>query len=281
MKIDFAIAGFQKCGTTSLHYYLEQQEDVFMPKEKEMYYYTNLSDSKKREEYRASFFEEYKGEKLIGFSDVDLIMSKEALSRFKQANPSAKLIIMIREPIKRATSAYNYEYSKCLEKNKNLNDAIEIDLSSNEFGYISRSRYFENIQHALDVFSENELLILKMEDLQSKKAETLKKVSTFLDCSVSILNDEKYNETGSPKSLIMQRLLWDQSNFIHKFFSIFPRSVKKFIKLQIKQKLIKINLSKQPKQPNQTLNINLYNQYLKADNEKMIAVLGCGYEDES
>jgi hypothetical protein len=278
VKIDFAIAGFQKCGTTSLHYYLEQQEDVFMPKEKEMYYYTNLSESNKREAYKDSFFEEYKGEKLIGFSDVDLIMSKEALSRFKQANPNAKLIIMIREPLKRTVSAYNFEYSKCLEDKDDINLAIINDLETDRFGYISRSLYYKNIQNAKTFFNDSELLILRMEDFKNDKELMFQKISRFLNCNIHNIEDKKYNETGSPKFKFLQKVLWNQDNLIHKVFSLFPRSFKKTIKIHVKSKLLALNSSVKNKRKSQLIDSNIYKEYLESDNDKLLSDFGTGYE---
>ena len=33
---NFIIAGFPKCGSTSLHYYLNAHPEIFMPKQKEL-----------------------------------------------------------------------------------------------------------------------------------------------------------------------------------------------------------------------------------------------------
>ena len=39
-KPNFIIAGFPKCGTTSLHYYLEEHPEIYMPTQKELHFFT-------------------------------------------------------------------------------------------------------------------------------------------------------------------------------------------------------------------------------------------------
>ena len=36
---NFIIMGFPKCGTTSLHHYLEEHPNIFMPNQKELHYF--------------------------------------------------------------------------------------------------------------------------------------------------------------------------------------------------------------------------------------------------
>ena len=39
-KPNFIIAGFPKCGTTSLHHYLSEHPQIFMPSQKELHFFT-------------------------------------------------------------------------------------------------------------------------------------------------------------------------------------------------------------------------------------------------
>lgn len=39
-EIQFVVAGFLKCGTTSLHYALQQIEDIYLPDDKESQFFT-------------------------------------------------------------------------------------------------------------------------------------------------------------------------------------------------------------------------------------------------
>ena len=40
-KPNFIIVGFPKCGTTSLHHYLEEHPEIFMPEQKELHFFTS------------------------------------------------------------------------------------------------------------------------------------------------------------------------------------------------------------------------------------------------
>ena len=39
-KPNFIISGFPKCGTTSLHHYLNEHPQIFMPSQKELHFFT-------------------------------------------------------------------------------------------------------------------------------------------------------------------------------------------------------------------------------------------------
>ena len=39
-KPNFIIAGFPKCGTTSLYHYLNEHPQIFMPNQKELHFFT-------------------------------------------------------------------------------------------------------------------------------------------------------------------------------------------------------------------------------------------------
>ena len=45
-KPNFIISGFPKCGSTALHYYVDAHPEIFMPKQKELHYFTQSYISK-------------------------------------------------------------------------------------------------------------------------------------------------------------------------------------------------------------------------------------------
>ena len=111
-KIDLMIIGAQKCGTTALHQFLDSHPMFIGSQPKELNYFTfNQYYAKGAKHYHKYF--DFKGTKKIYFDaspsdlqDYDSIAAK----RIQKYNPEVKLIVLIRDPVERAFSAYNMYY---------------------------------------------------------------------------------------------------------------------------------------------------------------------------
>lgn len=104
------IVGAQKCGTTSLASYLTQHPDVQRGREKELRYYSNEDRYSKG---IRSYMREFPG-RWIGTSETQTYdATPEYLylpfvpERIHKDFPDAKIIVMLRDPIARAYSAWN------------------------------------------------------------------------------------------------------------------------------------------------------------------------------
>src|SRR6478735_7218949 len=97
---DFFIVGAGKAGTTALWRYLSNHPAVFMTKDirhKELAFYSDnygISDEAKY----LSFFDGARKDQLIGESCHTYITSPESPKRIFENLPSAKIIIMLRDP---------------------------------------------------------------------------------------------------------------------------------------------------------------------------------------
>ena len=102
-KPDFFIAGAPKCGTTAMHTYLQTHPEVFVSKVKEpSFFATDLHNSNPLvcniEEY-LSLFAEVRDEKRVGEASTGYFYSQNAAKELKEFNPSASIIIMLRNPV--------------------------------------------------------------------------------------------------------------------------------------------------------------------------------------
>jgi len=129
---NFFIVGAAKSGTTSLYHHLCQHLDVFMSPVKEPHYFSRdvgvrsfkADDTKSifanlrgyidfilKSRFYILNFEKYKrlfsnvkNEKAIGEASVSYLVSKVAAEEIYKFNPDAKIIIILRNPVKRAFS---------------------------------------------------------------------------------------------------------------------------------------------------------------------------------
>lgn len=163
-KIAMMIIGAQKAGTTSLNNYLSQHPQIYTHFTLEFslfnrdhyekgfdYYFKNtVSDERKNNPH--CFF--------LGKS-VGLMYKPELLKKLKEENPNVKIVIVLRNPIERAFSAFLFCEKEGIEPYKNFDEAIFVnDISrfkekkpfEQACDYIGRSSYLQHIKKVLEIF---------------------------------------------------------------------------------------------------------------------------------
>src|SRR5688572_9666040 len=101
---DFFIVGAGKAGTTAIWRYLSQHPQVFMTKDiryKELGFFCDHYGVYEADYYR-SFFQDARSDQMIGESCHTYITSPESPELIYNTCPNAKIIIMLRDPVKRA-----------------------------------------------------------------------------------------------------------------------------------------------------------------------------------
>jgi hypothetical protein len=99
-------------------------------------------------------------------------------NRIRHISPDAHVIIILRNPLRRALSHYNFSVAHGLEK-LNLQRSLEMDvageirssegeLSVNPFTYLSRGRYERFLPHWIETIPHSQLSLLIFEDVISK-----------------------------------------------------------------------------------------------------------------
>ena len=107
-KVGLFILGAQKCGTTSLHFYLNQHPQLLgsQPKETDFFSFDGLYENGNKW-YHKCFDLSLKPNWFLKFdSSTEYLYIPYCAERIKKYNPNSKFIIITRDPIKRAISAY-------------------------------------------------------------------------------------------------------------------------------------------------------------------------------
>jgi hypothetical protein len=212
---DAVILGAMKSGTSSLHHYLVQQPGVIEPLRKEVHYF-DVNVERGERWYRAHFGRE--GEPGLNLDSSPYYLFHPAVPRrLHELLPDAKLIVLLRDPVRRAYSHYWHERDKGRER-LSFEDAIaaEADRLGNSeqrladgtlarsrehqhFSYLARGRYAEQLDRWLAVFPHEQLLVLKFEDLAREPLEALNRTLNFLglpraaSVSLEARNTRKYS----------------------------------------------------------------------------------------
>ena len=221
-KLNFIVAGTQKGGTTSLDYYLRLHPDILMPIKKELHFFDDDQNYQKGENEYHHFFSDdsLTCRKIKGECTPIYMYWHHVISRIYHYNPQMKLIIALRNPMLRAWSHWNMEYTRGDEQatfGKALqleNQRLEQSLHSQHriYSYIDRGYYARQLKNILQFFPKEQLFIFKSEDLKKQPEKILNELFSFLEVSDIKLEKECTFRQGN----YTQKMQENNFNFIMK-----------------------------------------------------------------
>ena len=203
---DFIIVGAQKGGTTSLYSYLIQHPHV-LPAEKKEVHFFDLNHRKGARWYRSHFplrsdmlrREREAGARAItGEASPYYLFHPHAARRIAAVVPGVKLIVLLRDPAARAYSHYEHALRK-KEEHLDFGAALARERATlgaetarirersgyrsvpqQIFSYLERGLYADQIEAYRSCFADEQMLILRSEDLFSDPAATYAAALEFL-----------------------------------------------------------------------------------------------------
>ena len=126
-KVDFFIIGAQKSATTSVYNYLAKHPDIYMPEVKENHFFVEDRVYNQGIQHFHRFYQSYAEQKVAGGAFVHMFSSKEAPERVHNYNKDARFIVMFRNPVDRAYSAYHFAIKNGWESSKiSFFDALKL-----------------------------------------------------------------------------------------------------------------------------------------------------------
>jgi hypothetical protein len=210
---NFLIIGSQKAGTTSLYHVLRQHPQIFMPEKKELNFFFKEDEFARGPAYYARFFADSPPRRLRGEASPGYICHPDAPKRIHALLPDVKLILTVREPIRRALSQY-WDNRRHLNEPLTFEDAARRYLSDEyrpgEKGYFSRGVYMRYIRSYLRYFPREQLLVLVFEDLIADPHAFYRKIFDFLGVDTDFETEDfsrAYNPTTVWKNPFYQILL--------------------------------------------------------------------------
>ena len=217
-KIDFFIIGAQKCGTTSLHDYMNQHPFCTGAWGKETLFFTKKYQGAVTLKKLVGYFSFTKlirnrGKCLFFESTPDNVYEEVAPGRIYKYNPDAKLIFLVREPVSRAISEYNMACKYAIVENLCVREDPEREyfdylkhpdeypfewFIQEEFrkmeetgsclpsafhypDFIRHGLYYDQLERYLQYFRQDQILVLESRNLKTDKKKTLFTVEEFLE----------------------------------------------------------------------------------------------------
>ena len=174
---NFITIGGQKCGTTSLHYYMRAHPEIGVSRIKETRFFCDPENWQKGLDWYLGLFPKNTKVRIESSPSYTNYPTEQGVpERIHGVIPEVKFVYVVRDPIERAISNYIHEYSNSVEHRP-----IEVALSDpvNNL-YIQRSLYFMQLEQFFRFFDKSRFLIVYSKDLLSKRIETLRTVFQFL-----------------------------------------------------------------------------------------------------
>lgn len=192
---NFFIVGAQKCGTTSIYYNLKKHQQVFLPELKEPAFFANppdpgesLVDPDRRtplDKYQR-LYQGARGFDAIGDASPHYLSDDGSARRIYEVCPGARIIIMLRDPVVRAHSAFLMNLTRGSDSAPTFEDALEKDKSRKKSSwftahrYVEAGLYYDQVRRYLDVFGGTQVQIFLFDDLSTKPRELFSNVARHI-----------------------------------------------------------------------------------------------------
>lgn len=215
MLPNLIVIGAMKSGTTSMHHYLGLHPEIFMPQQKELKFFTVENNWHKGLEWYQSWFSgqaKIFGEACGAYTKYPTYTGVP--ERMHAVIPHAKLIYIVRDPVKRAVSHWLHNYLKRRE-DRPITEALR-NLEGNP--YLDCSKYYMQLELYLKVYPEDNILVLTLEALKKHRRPTLQRVFRFLEVDDTFFCPEYstvFNQSAAKKRRSKTRMffskLWGRS----------------------------------------------------------------------
>jgi hypothetical protein len=240
-KLDFAIIGAQKSGTTALHYFLNRHRRVTFGDEQEIHFFDD-DEIFAREpvdyELLHGHYPRVGKSTIAGDCTPSYLYHARAAERIAAYNSKIKLVVLLRNPAERAFAHWNMQRFKGREpldffeavkqERQRLTNAPA--LVARRFAYVDRGLYARQLDRFFKFFPRAQMKIVRFEDFQDRQRETVDAICAFLgleplrtlrsrDRNVvpydRMLNWEErvylYNQSAEDIARLEQSLGWDCS----------------------------------------------------------------------
>jgi Sulfotransferase domain len=191
------VIGGLKCGTTSLHHYLNLHPEVQMSRPKELNFFVAELNWNLGHDWYASHFRAdapVRGESSPHYTNRPRF--EGVAERMASTVAGTRIVYMVRDPIDRMLSHYLHNLGSGYDERP-----IEQALGDPHTAYVDRSRYFFQLEPFLEAFEPDRIMLVSREELLSERASTMRRVFGFLGVDEGFSSEQfgREWETGTGK----------------------------------------------------------------------------------
>jgi len=180
---NFFIIGAVKCATTTLARLLNQHPQAAVGRRKEPHFFSIKYDVPDQMESYLTLYQHCTNEIAIGDASTSYSRIRyypQTIQRIYDFNPDAKIIFIVRHPLKRIESAYaERTVTANTQHFQSLNQSVrQIPMM------VDSSRYWEVFDAYRQIFPEKNILIVWFEELTQNQQKVFPEICQFLEIDV-------------------------------------------------------------------------------------------------
>ncbi|MFP4100764.1 sulfotransferase family protein [Coleofasciculus sp.] len=245
---NFIIIGAGKCGTTSLHDYLNQHPQIYICPQKETFFFINEETREKlkpwgaltRVEDYCSLFQDAPKSSVLGEISTNYYAYPESAQLIYNHIPTVKIIAIFRDPAERAFSSYQMHVRQGIEQ-RSFEQVLSPDSK-----YVKRGFYFSEIIPYFKTFERQSIKILLYDDLCQNPLEFMQDLFNFIGVDNNFIPDmsKKGRKGGLPKNKYLNNLLTKPNLLRRSIAAVLKLTMPLQLRQQIRSGMIKKNTYK-------------------------------------
>jgi Sulfotransferase domain len=170
------VIGAQKCGTSTLHYYLGFHPEISASRPKELNFFIEGRGWERGVDWYRSHFDPTKPARLESSPNYTTWPQNEGIpERMAKLVPDAKLIFLVRDPVARIEAHWVHNYAKRRERGSVIETITHPSTT-----YVLRSHYFMQLERFLRYYDRERILVFQQSDLRDRRPQTLREVFEFV-----------------------------------------------------------------------------------------------------
>ena len=261
-KPDFVVVGAVKSGTTSLFHYLRQHPAIFIPKSKEISYFSGSDSAGRvvgRDEYLSFFSAAGAHQKIGEVSTAYLYGENTARSIAECLGRDTRIIILLRNP---ADLVYSLWGQNTRDGGETLSLAQALEAESQRmldpdfnkhvsgwkynYAYTDRARYSPQVSRYIDVFGRENVAIYIFEEFFADIESSMRDLFGFIgvDPGFRIRQTAQHNRQGRVRWKWLHRLYFENSRAAEVVRRIMPARFRRAIMMA----MYRLNTKTAPRQ---------------------------------
>lgn len=277
------IVGAQKCGTTSLKEYLSAHPDVVTHPRIEFNAFARREHSVHRQEEELGKLLSAAGDRLALAKQAEMYTEPFALDRLREASPNCKIVLVLRDPVARAHSAFRM-YSLRGDTDESFDEAAARAIEMDRHGqtdwqasvYLHMGCYGRWLGEILDLFPEDNVKVIFLEEFREDPAAAYEELCMWLGLDPSFSPDLeiRHNVGADPRSAALARAIKGLRSERNPVKRAMRRILPDLTYLRFAEKVRQMNRAKQVEESGSTAIEDRLRQYFEKDGNELARLLG-------
>ncbi len=195
---DFFVVGAPRCGTTSFCRYLARNPQICFSQPKETYFFSrldnDLSENELLQNYLDRYFAHYTAEcRAVGEGTVTYLYQPEAIKWIQHFNPSARFIVLVRDPLAMLPSYHqrlryllqedesDFEKAWALQSTRARGENVpKLCLDARLLAYSEIAKYGAQVQQLYSIAGRERTHVIVFDDLVTDPLGVYRRALEFL-----------------------------------------------------------------------------------------------------